>query len=209
MNGKANLRFRPQGTRLRTERRLRTGMGCGLWAVAIGVLFAGCAQERCGETATPAQTRQVCTELADKAEVMQAAEDVLVKMGFSIGKADARAGLIRTRPLSGAQFFEFWRGDSVGAFNTAEANLHSIRRTVQLEITEQGRRLCIACRARTERLSLPDQQADSLFSASATSLRKMQQRSGIGWIDLGDDTRLSGKILERIERRISELREED
>ena len=146
---------------------------------------------------------------------MQAAQDVLLDMHFDIDKADPKTGMIRTKPLTGAQFFEFWRKDSVGSFNKTEANLHSIRRTVALQVTRKNEEICIACEATTQRLNLPEldvstsTRAYAMFSASSDSMQKMrlntEQQAGIAWTDLGKDTQLAAKVLERIESQISPL----
>ena len=176
------------------------------------LLLGGCG----GQQRSDVEVRPVCFADADKAAVMQAGEDVLAQMHFTIEKADAEAGLVRTRPLAGAQFFELWRRDSVGRFNSAEANLHSLRRTVELNIRDADQGLCIDCAARTQRLSLPEQEvgtpgaggAREMFSRSPGapgSLRQMQanpESATADWIDLGSDSRLAAEILRRIEKRL-------
>jgi hypothetical protein len=152
---------------------------------------------------------QVCIPQSDIAKVMQAAEDVLADMHFTIDKADTDIGFIRTGPLAGAQLFEFWRDDNVGAFNTAEANLHTIRRVAQLSFSQQGEQLCINCDVRTYRLSLPEHEVTSsakayqMFSRSTPSMQKLElnpeQQKNMAWIDLGRDEQLATKILKRIE----------
>jgi len=176
-----------------------------LWSLVFGLLLSGCARQQQYEVAT----EPFCVTGLEKIAVMKAAEDVLAEMHFTIEKADANSGLIRTGPLSGAQFFEFWRSDNVGAFNSAEANLHSIRRTIELNITQQDEKLCLGCNARVQRLSLPEQQVSSsshayqLFSLSNASLQKLklnpQQKAGMAWVDLGQDKHLATEILKRIE----------
>ncbi len=153
-----------------------------------------------------------------KAEAMQTAENVLGKMHFTIEKADADIGLIRTRPLPGAQFFEFWRSDNVGSFNAAEANLHSIRRTVEINIGQQNGQLCIDCNVNVQRLSLPQRQITSssqaygMFSQSCPSIQKLklhpEQKREMAWIDSGKDVRLTTEILKRIEKQIAKLQKE-
>ena len=100
-------------------------------SVVSCLLLAGCG----GNQQQAAQAEPICLANVQKSQAMQIAEDVLAKMHFTVDKADAERGLIRTRPLAGAQFFELWRSDNVGAFNSAEANMHSIRRTVSLDIS--------------------------------------------------------------------------
>jgi len=162
----------------------------------------------------------------DKLQAMEIAEDVLAKMHFTIEKADADPatpgidtrrwrGFIRTRPLPGAQFFEFWRSDNVGADNWLESNLHSIRRVVELTMSEQeegppqsGNLLCINCDVQKYRLSIPEHHVSSsaraykMFSESSSALQNLrlnpEQKAGMAWIDLGKDRQLAAEILKRI-----------
>lgn len=173
------------------------------FAVFCVLLLAGCANQQHSNVAA----EPLCITGLEKPVVVKAAENVLGEMRFAIEKADTNSGLIRTRPLSGAQFFEFWRSDNVGSFNSAEANLHSIRRTVELNITPHGEKLCLVCDVKIERLSLPEQQTSSgrayqMFSRSDSSLQKLtlnpQQKAGMAWVDLGKDSHLAAKILKRI-----------
>ena len=175
----------------------------------MGFCFlAGCAEQQQFKA-----VEQIFVPDTSKAEAMQAAEDVLGKMHFTIDKADAERGLIRTRPLPGAQSFEFWRSDNVGAFNSAEANLHSIRRVAELDIARQGGQLYIGCNVKVSRLSLPERQISSsarayqMFSQSSPAMQMLelhpQQKKGMAWVDLGNDTRLATEILKRIENRLT------
>jgi len=172
------------------------------------VLLAGCAQQQSKNKAA----EPLCLADLEKLDAMQTAEDVLAKMHFTIDKANLESGYISTRALPGAQFFEFWRSDNVGAFNCAEANLHNIRRTVELHINRQDEKLCIDCDVKAQRLSLPEHQVSSsamayrMFSQSTPSIQKLKlnpdQRAAMTWIDLGGDTRLAKEILKQIEKRI-------
>ena len=148
---------------------------------------------------------------------MEAAEDVLCKMHFTIEKADIESGFIRTRPLSGAQFFEFWRSDNAGSFNAVEANLHTIRRIAELNISQQNGRVCIGCNVKTERLSLPEREVISssrayeMFSQSGPLRQRLalnpEQKRGMVWVDLGKDAWLETEILKRIENRLKRVSE--
>jgi len=148
----------------------------------------------------------------NKADLMQAAEDVLAEMYFTIEKADVDAGLIRTRPLPGAQFFEFWRSDNAGADNTLAANIHTIRRSVTLKISQQDKQLKIGCEVQTQRLSLPERQISSsakvygMFSRSGPLLQRLilnpEQAKQMAWIEQDRDSQLEAEILKRIEARI-------
>jgi len=170
------------------------------WAILI---LAGCAKEQQFKAAGP-----ICVPGMNKPAAMRAAKEVLGEMHFTIDKADTERGLIRSRPLAAAQFFEFWRSDNVGAFNTIEANLHSIRRTTELAISRQGQQLCIGCDVDVQRLSLPERevtsgaQAYGMFTTSDRAIQTLklhpEQKIDMAWVDLGQDARLAAQILKRI-----------
>jgi len=180
---------------------------CTYALMVCALILAGCAQQQQQEL-----IEQIYVPDIGKAETMEAAEDVLAKMHFTIQKADVQSGLIRTRPLPGAQFFEFWRSDNVGADNCLQANLHTIRRTVQLDISQQGEELCIGCDVQVQRLSLPERDVSSsarayeLFSRSSPLLQRLklnpEQERGMAWVDLDTDKQLATEILRRIKERI-------
>lgn len=170
------------------------------------VLAAGCAQQ---EQFTAVE--KICVSGADKAEVMQTTEAVLSKMLFTVSKFDVESGVIRTRPLSSAQFFEFWRKDTVGEFNQAEANLHSVRRTIDLNVSRQNSQICVECNAMVERLSLSDHedtrgrtQKYDKFSGQRISTRSLRLDSEEkSWLDMGRDARLETEILKQIKDRLT------
>jgi hypothetical protein len=177
-------------------------------------MLAGCAQQQRDEA-----TGLIHVPDVGRAKTMEVAEDVLAKMHFAIEKVDEQSGFIRTRPLPGAQFFEFWRADNVGADNCFLANLHTIRRTVELDISQRGEELLIGCDVQVQRLSLPERDISSsarmyeMFSKSSPSLQKFkfypEQRKAMAWIDLGKDMRLAAEILRRIEKRIAPRTRDD
>jgi hypothetical protein len=178
-----------------------------LFACSLLFWLAGCAENKYAKTID-----QLCPPAADKTAAMTTAEQVLAGMHFGIEKFDVDAGYIRTAPLSGAQSFEFWRSDSVGSFNRSEADLHSIRRAVEINIDEQAGQLCINCRATTQRLSLPQSQSAAaqsrpVMSPDQRSVQKFklgrEQKSNLTWTDLGRDSQLETEILKRIESRLT------
>lgn len=179
-----------------------------LVGLAAVVLLAGCAhtQQRAG-------VRQVCIADANRAAAMLAGESALGEMLFVIDKADVEHGYISTQPLAGAQFFEFWRSDNVGVRNWAQANLHSIRRTAQLNISGVEGKVCVICEVKVQRLSLPEHEVSSsvrayqMFSKSSRRMQSLRLRPGqrkrAAWVDLEDDGELAGEILKRIEKKLS------
>jgi hypothetical protein len=178
--------------------------------IACAFIVAGCTEPYRNQT-----VEQICPAGLNKQQAMQIAEDVLGEMHFTIAKSDANLGIIKTRPLAGAQFFEFWRKDNIGAFNFTEANLHTIRRIVELNINQQNSLLCIRCNVNTQRLRLPERpmssrsRAYNMFSYSSSSRQQLklnpEQKEGMTWVDLGQDKQLATVILKQIENKITRI----
>lgn len=181
---------------------------CSCALVMCAIVAAGCGQQQKKAITGPTSVPDIGT-----AEAMEIAEDVLAKMHFAIEKADVPSGYVRTRPLAGAQFFEFWRSDNVGSENSLQANLHTIRRTAELNISRQDGQLQIGCDVRVQRLSLPERELGSnaraygLYTRSGPTLQKLTfdaaQIRDMAWIDLDKDAELAAEILRRIEQRIA------
>jgi hypothetical protein len=175
------------------------------------LLFAGCQAEQPFES-----KKRVCREDIKKPELMHLAKDVLGEMYFVIEKADTERGLIKTKPLPGAQFFEVWRSDNIGEYNTAEANLHSIVRTAQLIFSRNNNQICVDCTVKIHRLSMPEKEVNStsraysMFFDGAGSLQKLKlssrQIEQMAWLDMGRDERLETEIINRIETQINNLK---
>ena len=189
--------------------------------VSFTVLLTGCgrfdyAHHRQKQRSEP--VGQICLSGVHKQEAMRAAEECLSKMHFAIDKADSEQGYIRTRPLTGAQWFEFWRSDNVGSFNNAEANIQDIRRTVELNFGPTEDKLCINCVVTVQRLSLPERKitssarAYSMFTKSSGGVQQLKlsdaQKKAAAWLDLGQDETLGTEILKRLENQITEVQEE-
>ncbi|MBL7107275.1 MAG: hypothetical protein ISS77_06685 [Phycisphaerae bacterium] len=171
-------------------------------ACVLGLFIGGCANHA-EFTAVDNITVPLGKELA-----MKAAEKQLKAADFAIEKYDIEDGYIRTRPLSGAQIFEFWRDDNVGAYNTFEANLHTIRRVVELRFAQLNSGTAINCVAKTYRLRIKKSELASNSQSSGFSIkgRDFAQKLNIpakqkSWTELGNDQRLSTCILEKIEQK--------
>jgi len=172
-----------------------------------GILFSGCASQEQIVSDEP-----ICLPNTLPPQAMQDAETVLLKMHFDIEKNDLEARYIRTRPLSGAQFFEFWRKDNASAFARGQSNLHSIRRIVELDFSPENTTTCIQCRVNVSRLSIPERPIQGfsymggLYTDSHTREQTLdvgtERTEGIEWLDIGPDHDLERKIIKRIQRDI-------
>jgi hypothetical protein len=183
--------------------------------ITCAVIAAGCTQQTSVPSIAKLPDENLYVEQDKGAKIaylMKVAEDVLAEMHFTIEKADVKNGLIRTRPLPGAQFFELWRSDNVGIDNIIAANINTIRRIVTIDINQQGPQMHIVCEVHAQRLSLPERPVNSstgvygMFSQSSPLLQRLilnpEQAKQMTWIDLGRDSRLEAKIARRIEKRI-------
>lgn len=184
-------------------------------ACMIGLAITGCKKQMQAETAMLAAKTEsisrICLTGTNKITALQAAENVLARLNFSIHKLDIESGYLLSKPLRAAQGFEFWRRDNIGKFNTAEANLHTIRRTVEINITEEAQQLCITCNVAVQRLSLSDYgQSQRTAKYDRYSEGKVDfgvqelelQAEYKTWIDLGNDDKLATVILKQIDSRL-------
>lgn len=181
---------------------MKTGTLLTLAGLAA-VLLTGCSQPQQVVSADP-----VCLPQISVVQAMEAARTVLDRMQFSIEKYDPEVHYIRTRPLSGAQVFEFWRQDNASAAAVAQANLQSIRRIVEIEAVPSPERTCIECRVYVQQLSMPETPLKSTrwmagtFTDSSTSYQTLQLDSAqikrMEWLDKGVDRDLEQKILSKL-----------
>jgi hypothetical protein len=171
-------------------------------------LITGCTSKQKQETFD-----KICLPQTDKSKAMLSAEDILAKMNFTIDKADPEIGIITTRPLSSAQFFEFWRSDVVGIKQALEANIHTTRRSIKLNLVQNEQDICIDCTVSVYRLSLPEHSISSsakayaLFSESTQQTQTLEphqkQKKAMVWIHIGNDPDLEMTILNKIKQQLS------
>ena len=185
-----------------------SNLGSRLAVLGLFVLVCGCSCPT--TTPQPTETPSYQVKLS-KTQTLHLARNVLLGYHFRIMKEDASAGILRTYPLSGAQFFEFWRRDGRGSFSALESSLHTIQRTVEITLREQAAGTAFSCVVRAERLSVPghgiesDSQAYRMLSDSSRSLQTLKltpyQQRNMEWIDLGLDWGLSEHIAAEIVRK--------
>lgn len=176
--------------------------------VFTAAMAGGCCAKQCEK---PAST--MCVQGVDSRTAIDAAKKTLEAMHFTIEKADANAGYIRTRPLAAGQFFEFWRSDTVGCENFAEANLHSVTRIAEINVASQDGDVCMECSVTARRLSMPQREISSatelpgVFTRSGGGLQTLklnpEQEKAAAWIDMGADTQLQARILDRIGKQMA------
>ncbi len=164
----------------------------------------------CGKPEQIVSSDPLCLPGVGVSDAMEAAQKVLDQMQFTIEKYDAEARYIRTRPLSGAQFFQIWRQDNASVHTAAEANVQSLRRIVEMEITSDANRTCLACRVYVQQLSIPEKPIEGIIRMAGTYTVSSMSKQTLGlddeqleemeWLDNGLDRALEKKILDKIKR---------
>ncbi len=172
-----------------------------------------CCAPGCSRPQQVVSSDPLCLPQVNVYDAMLAARTVLEQMQFSIEKFDPDVHYVRTRPLSGAQFFEFWRQDNASAYTGAQANLHSLRRVVEIQASPYPTRTCLECRVYVQQLSLPETPIEGTagFAASYTNSSRnnqtlqveKEQLQQMQWLDKGLDRQLEQKILTKIREKIS------
>jgi hypothetical protein len=178
-----------------------------LFLVTGCILFSGCGSQQQAASDNP-----LCLPNTNTDQVMTSAQAVLLKMHFDIEKYDTDAHYIRTRPLSGAQFFEIWRRDNASASSTAQSNLYSLRRIVELECIPQNTTTCVQCRVQVLRLSIPERPIEGatrmagVYTESSSHYQTLEidreKQAKIEWIQADPDHDLEQKILKLIQQDI-------
>ncbi len=173
-------------------------------AMTAMMLVTGCQSPQAG----PVQTKIIT--LATTQQLLNQAKIVLTDMYFVIEKLDAEAGYLKTKPLSGGQFFEFWRKDNVTFGDVMESSLNSIQRTVEITVdqTDSDARQ-ISCTVYKQRLSFQKPDSDyftelpSRYSDSSESFQslRIQDDAKASWMDIGNDKKLAAKIIAEIQKR--------
>lgn len=122
------------------------------FAATLPLLLAGCI----GEPQHPATTQPVTVlsnlattqpsywydepptatiTSADFQKLWNACEAVAKDRFFDIERTDYRSGILTTAPLVSAQWFEPWRRDTKGFYQTEESSIATIRRSIRFEFT--------------------------------------------------------------------------
>jgi hypothetical protein len=185
------------------------------WMLCLCALasMAGCA----GQTyySDPQQSQAMTFPNTNTPQTMRMAEKILGQMHFTIRQMDFSTGTLATNPLSGAQFFEFWRKDAVNCKSLTDSSLHTLRRSVTLEFTEQDAGTMVTCHVLTERLSVPSREvagqssAYGILTESSPSRPTMklstEQKNQMAWVSLGYDPDLAQSILYHIETELTEM----
>ncbi|MFO8012699.1 MAG: hypothetical protein R6X20_05260 [Phycisphaerae bacterium] len=175
------------------------------WALMLAALAAagGCATVSEGRFANPSVFTDTDAETAE-----DVAGRVLMALRFEPVIPVKSKGHIETHPVTGASWFEFWRKDTIGRVQLAEASLHTVRRRVTVSISPKDGGSQVFVRVIKERASAPGSMPASFGATfgmhdledSSLIRRDVLDERYIEWLRMGRDPLLEQYILERIHR---------
>ena len=138
----------------------------------------------------------------------EASQSVLRENRFVLDRVDRRSGVISTHPETSQQFFEFWRHDVEVPYDSWEATLRTVRRSVRIDVDfdveASASELTIA--VRRERFATPERQFNNsiaAFRAFGNDLPGAQTGRPVStadnyWINDGRDLEMERYLLEKI-----------
>lgn len=125
--------------------------------LAALVFSVGCEAPRAGG---PTET---VLRLADRDAFIDATLTVLRENDFRPQQVDRVEGLAIAGPSTSGQWFEFWRSDSQGAYQSLESSLHTMRRLAIIRVTPAA----VSSEAASQP-GAPTVAGDGLFRVSVT-----------------------------------------
>lgn len=137
---------------------------------------------------------------------------VLREHDFQPRRLERDKGLLVAGPTTAGQWFEIWRNDTRGKYNTAEANLHTVRHTVTLRLDpassdgEATDRYVLSVQADKERLSALERQVTTTGAALTIFSERAPTEEGYRdplsatqqWVPRGRNGELESYLLNRI-----------
>jgi len=171
--------------------------------LVMAAMLAGCA--RAPEARFP---NPMPLPSSDGATVEKVAQRVLLEMHFDIVYPASKPGRIDTEHLTGANWFEFWRDDTVGSFQRLEASLHTTRRAVHVQVSPAPTGCQVSVKVDKERLNASGlspsdiSEVYDIFNPGKTSLARQdefKESERHTWLPEGRDDALEQMLLERIQ----------
>ena len=189
---------------------MKSRLPIAIWGLLSLLWLGGCGGQQ------PLQWRNeaIAVDHASFDQVWDACVESLQDKGMEIDRQDRRFGIITTKPMVGKQFFEFWRNDAANSDDLMLSSLHTIRRTVKVQVNSRGAtRYEVAVEAQAQRASLPGAAVDSVVEAFELLGRQgvspyprrrdyIRPKPKPEWVDLGREPALEQNILDDISGRL-------
>lgn len=185
-------------------------------SVAVGV-FGVCGLAGCTAPEVAVEPTRVVLDISDYDGFINGSLSVLRRHDFSPEYVDRTRGTIISSPTTSAQWFEFWRMDAPGPYQRLESSLHTVRRTVRVNVEPVegesatppatqpvGGRYRVTIRVDKARYTAPERQITTTSGALALFNPRVPTASGArgaaslrdtGWVSLGQDPLLEELLL--------------
>lgn len=182
--------------------------------MTMAAFLAGCQAPPQPEGATDLVVR-----IADREAFFDDTLTRLREADFPPRYADRAEGVVIAGPTTSGQWFEWWRVDAPGAYQSLESSLSTIRRTVTVRLSPAdggaaaagggelgGGPYRLSVQVDKERYSAPERQATTALGAMAIYNERLPTTEGLRnarsvgehWIPLGRDALLEAHLLDRI-----------
>ncbi|MCC6358149.1 MAG: hypothetical protein IT450_05360 [Phycisphaerales bacterium] len=93
----------------------------------------------CAAPQQPAGPTELCVEIPDRDQFIDRTLSLLRLRDFQPSFVDRTEALIVAGPTTSGQWLEPWRSDVIGPYQLLESSLHTIRRTVSIEVKPLNR----------------------------------------------------------------------
>lgn len=149
---------------------------------------------------------------ADMEIIWENCKSELKRRGFDLDLLDLRSGIIQTFPRVSKQWFEFWSNDVVTSPALDESSLHTIRRTVTMQVLPgDDSRHQVRCQVTVQRLSVAPTvvsgavRTQDVFAGTSTHSpmwndTRKKDKFKQEWITLGRDPDLEKDLLKAVSR---------
>lgn len=194
---------------------VRFALSCAFFASLV-FLLTGCE--------APAPTSEIPQRrvwISDRDAFINDTLTLLREHDFPPRRVDRVGGVTVAGPTTSGQWFEFWRADSRGSYQSLESSLHTIRRTVTVRLAADPTVAAapgastspssagphtVSVQVEKERYSATERQVTTPLSALAIYSDKLPTEQGVRasrsegehWVPLGRDPLLEDYLLEKI-----------
>jgi hypothetical protein len=176
----------------------------GLLAGLLGAALAGCQAP-----AVPSGPTERVVRIEDYDAFLDQAATLLRELDLPPTRIDRVSGEIVLRPTTRGQWFEWWRPDSRGGYQTLESSLHTLRSRGRVAIRPSDPALAayvLSVEVEKERFSSPERQVTTTSGALAIYSERLPTTEGLRasrlrddhWVSLGRDGLLEAYLLERL-----------
>ncbi len=187
------------------------------FVLCAAMLLVGCQAPPAADGPT-----RMTLHIADYDTFLDDALSLLRRADYPPDYVDRSQGLIISEPATAAQWFEPWRIDAPGPYQTLEASMHTIRKRVTVRLLPSGADVAddtliepiadmpargpfdVRVLVEKHRYSTPERQittasgALSMYSNRIPTTAGVRARGQHAWVSLGRDVLMEERLLDRL-----------